>query len=61
MKQLTIIATIMMPLTFIASLYGMNFKYMPGLGWSYSYYVLLALMAMLTLFMMVYFKKKRWL
>jgi magnesium transporter len=61
MKQLTIIATVMMPLTFIASLYGMNFKYMPGLGWSYSYYVLLALMAMLTLFMMVYFKKKRWL
>jgi magnesium transporter len=60
MKQLTIIATIMLPLTFIASLYGMNFKYMPGLDWPYSFDVLLAVMIALTLLMIAYFIKKRW-
>ena len=38
MKVLTIIATIFMPLTFIAGLYGMNFKYMPELEWHYGYF-----------------------
>lgn len=60
MKQLTIIATVMLPLTFIASLYGMNFKHMPGLDWPYSFDALLIFMAGLTLLMMAYFKKKRW-
>ena len=38
MKVLTIIATIFMPLTFITSLYGMNFKNMPELQWEYGYF-----------------------
>jgi Trk K+ transport system NAD-binding subunit len=37
MKALTIIATIFIPLTFIAGAYGMNFKYMPELGWRWGY------------------------
>jgi magnesium transporter len=60
MKQLTIIATIMLPLTFIASFYGMNFKHLPGLDWQYSFYLMLTLMAGLTVIMLIYFKKKRW-
>lgn len=60
MKQLTIIATIMLPLTFIAGVYGMNFKFMPILEWKYGYYAVLAFMIILTAAMLVYFKKKRW-
>ena len=43
MKVLTIIATIFMPLTFMAGVYGMNFKYMPELEWHYGYFALLGL------------------
>lgn len=60
MKQLTIIATIMLPLTFIAGVYGMNFKYMPILEWKYGYYAVWAFIIMLTVAMLLYFKKKRW-
>ncbi len=45
MKVLTIIATIFIPLTFIAGLYGMNFKYMPELGWPWGYPMVMAFMA----------------
>jgi magnesium transporter len=61
MKQLTIIATIMLPLTFISSVYGMNFRHMPELYWEYGYYVVLAIMFVLAVSMIVYFKKKGWL
>ena len=45
MKMLTIIATIFIPLTFIAGIYGMNFKYMPELEWPWGYFLALVLMA----------------
>lgn len=61
MKVLTIIATIMMPLTFIAGVYGMNFEHMPEIGWPYGYPACLALMAATTASMLYYFKKKKWL
>lgn len=61
MKVLTIIATIMMPLTFIAGIYGMNFEYMPELKMRYGYYCVLGFMGVLTLFMLYIFKKKDWL
>lgn len=61
MKTLTVIATIMMPLTLIASLYGMNFKYMPELSSKYGYPVVLGIMIALSAFMLHYFKRKRWL
>jgi magnesium transporter len=61
MKVLTIAATIFMPLTFISSIYGMNFKYMPELDWHYGYPLSLALMLFVGLGMLVYFRIKRWL
>ena len=61
MKVLTIIATIFIPLTFIAGLYGMNFKYIPELEWHWGYPVLLFVMAGIGFLMLVYFRRKRWL
>lgn len=61
MKVLTIIATIFMPLTFIAGVYGMNFKHMPELEWRYGYPTVLALMAFIPGIMLIYFKRKKWL
>ncbi|PLV56691.1 magnesium/cobalt transporter CorA [Thermotoga sp. SG1] len=61
MKVLTIIATIFMPLTFIAGIYGMNFEYMPELGWKWGYPVVLIVMGVIAFWMVVYFKKKKWL
>jgi magnesium transporter len=61
MKVLTIIATIFIPLTFIAGIYGMNFDHMPELHWHYAYYVALAFMVLIFFGMMFYFRKKKWL
>jgi magnesium transporter len=61
MKVLTIIATIFIPLTFITGLYGMNFKYMPELGWVWGYPTVWAIMILVSLVMVVYFRKKDWL
>jgi magnesium transporter len=61
MKVLTIIATIFMPLTFLAGIYGMNFKYMPELEWRWGYPLIWLIMLGTGIFMLVYFKKKKWL
>lgn len=61
MKVLTIIATIFIPLTFVAGVYGMNFAYMPELGWRWGYYAVLALMVVIGLLMVIYFHRKKWL
>lgn len=61
MKILTIIATIFMPLTFIAGIYGMNFKYMPELEWRFGYFVILFVMSAIGVSMLIYFRKKKWL
>jgi magnesium transporter len=60
MKVLTIIATIFMPLTFLAGVYGMNFKYMPELEWHWGYPLILLIMITIALTMLVYFKIKKW-
>lgn len=60
MKVLTIMASIFIPLTFIAGLYGMNFHYMPELEWKYGYFLALGLMLLVSVALMLYFKKKRW-
>ena len=60
MKVLTIIATIFIPLTFIVGVYGMNFKYMPELEWHWSYLVVWLIMAVITMGMLIYFKRKHW-
>jgi magnesium transporter len=60
MKVLTIIATIFMPLTFLAGVYGMNFKHMPELEWEYGYLLVWVIMIGLSVIMIVYFRKKKW-
>jgi magnesium transporter len=60
MKVLTIIATIFIPITFVAGIYGMNFKYMPELGWHGGYFGALGVMAGISIVMVIYFKRKRW-
>ncbi|MDW7771381.1 MAG: magnesium/cobalt transporter CorA [Desulfobulbaceae bacterium] len=60
MKVLTIIATIFIPLTFIAGVYGMNFENMPELKWSWGYYLIWGIMIAIGVGMFVYFKRRRW-
>lgn len=61
MKVLTIMASIFIPLTFIAGVYGMNFKNMPELQSDYGYFIVWGVMIALFLGMLIYFKKKQWL
>ncbi|MDD2732755.1 MAG: magnesium/cobalt transporter CorA [Desulfuromonadaceae bacterium] len=61
MKFLTVIGTIFMPLTFLVGVYGMNFKHFPELEWQNGYFALWGVMITLSLLMIAYFKKKRWL
>ncbi len=61
MKVLTIIATIFMPLTFIAGVYGMNFKHMPELEWRCGYPLIILIMAGIAVSMLIIFKRKKWL
>ena len=60
MKVLTIITTIFMPLSFIASMYGMNFCHMPGLDSRWGYPLVLTVMGAIGLLMIFLFHKKRW-
>ncbi|MHB8120047.1 MAG: magnesium/cobalt transporter CorA [Methanothrix sp.] len=59
-KLLTIISTIFIPLTFLAGLYGMNFRFMPELESTWGYPAVLILMLMVVVVMMAYFRKKEW-
>jgi len=61
MKVLTIIATIFIPLTFIAGVYGMNFKNMPELEWQWGYPMAWCIMVAVAGAMVLYFKRKKWL
>jgi magnesium transporter len=61
MKVLTIFASIFIPLTFIAGVYGMNFQYMPELGWKWGYPGLWLIFIAISVFLLRYFKKKNWL
>ncbi|MBX2913170.1 MAG: magnesium/cobalt transporter CorA [Cyclobacteriaceae bacterium] len=61
MKVLTTVATIFIPLTFIAGIYGMNFANMPELKWKYGYYVIWGIMLTVLAGMVIYFKRKKWL
>ena len=61
MKVLTVIATMFIPLTFIAGVYGMNFQYMPELQWRWSYPLLWLGMGGMAGAMVVYFRRRGWL
>jgi len=60
MKVLTVMASIFIPLTFIAGVYGMNFDNMPELHTENGYFVVLGIMFFILIFMLIYFKRKRW-
>ncbi|WP_051530091.1 magnesium transporter CorA family protein [Anoxybacteroides tepidamans] len=60
MKTLTLVSVIFMPMTFVAGVYGMNFKLMPELAWKYGYAYALVLMIGLGISIAFYFKKKGW-
>lgn len=61
MKTLTIISTIFIPLTFIAGVYGMNFKVMPELEWPYGYFAVWMVMVTITVLLVLWFRHRRWL
>ena len=61
MKTLALVSTIMLPLTFIAGVYGMNFDHMPELHWRYGYAFALGLMAVVGSGMALWFRHKKWL
>ena len=60
MKTLTIIASIFIPITFIAGIYGTNFEYIPELSWEGSYFAMLASMVVIVVVMMAWFRKRSW-
>ena len=60
MKRLTVISTIMLPLTLIAGIYGMNFEHMPELKWEHGYFLALSTMACVAGLILFYFRQKRW-
>ena len=61
MKVLTIIATIFLPLTLVAGIYGMNFRVMPELQWEMGYPFALLIMLAVGITMLIYFKRRNWL
>lgn len=61
MRVLTIFSAVFIPLTFLAGIYGMNFEYMPELGWRMSYFTLLGFMAVVATGMLLFFRGKKWL
>jgi len=61
MKVLTVIATIFIPLTFVAGIYGMNYKWMPELGWRWGYPAVLIFMFAVAITMLIIFHRKGWL
>jgi magnesium transporter len=60
MKRLTVVSTIFIPLTFIVGLYGMNFKNFPELEWKYGYFISWGIMITISIGMIIYLKKRKW-
>lgn len=60
MKTLTVVASIFIPITFIAGVYGTNFEYIPELRWEGSYFAMLGVMAIAAILMVSWFRKKEW-
>jgi magnesium transporter len=61
MKVLTIFASIFIPLTFIAGIYGMNFEYLPELTFKYSYFIFWGVVVCIGIGLLIYFRRKKWL
>lgn len=61
MRVLTLIATVMLPLTVITGIYGMNFDFMPELHWKFGYPLILLVMLVVSVLMITYFRRRNWL
>jgi magnesium transporter len=61
MKVLTLFSALLLPLTFITGIYGMNFEVLPGAGWRWGFYIVLGGMGLLAGGMILWFRRKRWL
>lgn len=61
MKVLTIFASTFIPLTFLAGIYGMNFEYIPELGFKYSYLIFWIVVVAVVIGLLIYFRRKKWL
>jgi magnesium transporter len=61
MKILTIFSAYFLPLTFIVGVYGMNFDFMPELGWKYGYPMVIGFMVLVFLLIYFWFRRKKWL
>lgn len=61
MKVLTIVATIFIPITFVAGIYGMNFEYIPELSWRNGYPAFWGVIVLSVIGMLIYFRRKKWL
>ena len=60
MTRLTVVSTIFIPLTFLAGVWGMNFKWMPELDWRYGYLLAWGIMLVLGVAVALYLKRKKW-
>ncbi|MCB0307776.1 MAG: magnesium/cobalt transporter CorA [Bdellovibrionales bacterium] len=60
MKVLTMIATVFIPITFVAGIYGMNFEFMPELKWTHGYQMVWFLFVSISTAMLIFFRKNRW-
>jgi magnesium transporter len=60
MKVLTIISTIFMPLSFVAGIYGMNFKYMPEINWPLGYPMTWIIFILIAAAMILFFRRRHW-
>lgn len=61
MRRLTVVATVVLPLTFVAGVFGMNFETMPELSWPYAYYATMLGMGAVALVLTAYFRREGWL
>ncbi|WP_286234004.1 magnesium transporter CorA family protein [Thalassotalea sediminis] len=61
MRVLTVITALFVPLTFLAGIYGMNFEHIPELKWANGYFILLGVMLVISVVLVVVFKRKKWL
>ena len=60
MKRLTIVSTIFIPLTFLVGIWGMNFQFMPELGWKFGYFYAWGLMFIVAIALVIYLRRKKW-
>jgi Mg2+ and Co2+ transporter CorA len=60
LNTLTVVQAIFVPITFLAGIYGMNFRFMPELEWYYSYFVILGVIIAISIFQLWWFKRKGW-